>query len=317
MMTNTAKWLALGWILSLAILPFFISDEYFIHILILSMIMGILASSWNLLIGEAGIFSFGHQAFFGVGAYVSAVLAIQVNVSPWITMLFGGIAAALASLVIAVPCLRLRGAPYISIATLAFAEICRLIATNMVEITRGELGLWGIPGLFASKTRIPYYYAALALLLLVLSALAHIKLSPLGLAFRAIRESPEAAEAVGINTDKTRILAFVVSSLMAGFVGAFYAHYLGILTPSSVLSIRVMIEIVTLTLLGGLGSLFGPMLAAFIITIGLEYMRWLGDYRLIMYGIGLILLIVFMPHGIVPQIRTLAQQHYSRRKGSK
>lgn len=302
-----SHWRLAYWLPVLAILPLVYPDSYFIHTMILSMIMAALASSWNLMLGYAGIFSFGHQAFFGLGAYVSALLAMRAGLLPWLGMLVAGMAAAVVSLVIAVPCLRLRAAPSIAIATLSFAEICRITAMNLVDITRGELGLWGIPELFAGGNRVPNYYTILAMLTLILWAMARIAESPLGLALRTVRESQDAAEALGVNIAKTKVLAFVISSFMAGIVGAFYAHYLVILTPSSVLSVRVMVEIVTITLLGGLGTLAGPVLAAFGITLGMEYMRWLGDYRLLLYGAGMVLLIIFMPDGVVPRLWTWLQ----------
>lgn len=298
-----SRWRSAYWGSLLVILPLIYPDAYFLHIMIVSMFMAALASSWNLMLGYAGIFSFGHQAFFGLGAYVSSLLAMHVDLSPWLGMLAAGVAAAVISLIIAIPCLRLRAAPYVAIATLSFSEICRIIAMNLVDITRGELGLWGIPALFPGGSRVPYYYTMLAILIVVLLAMGRIDKSSLGLALRSVRESEDAAETLGVDVAQTKILAFVISSFMAGIVGAFYAHYLVILTPSSVLSVRIMVEIVTITLLGGLGTLVGPVVAAFGLTLGLEYMRLLGDYRLLLYGAGMVLLIMLMPEGVGPRLR--------------
>lgn len=307
-------WRPAYWLLVLVFLPLVYSDPYFIHVMILSMIMAALASSWNLMLGCTGIFSFGHQAFFGLGAYVSALLAMRTGLSPWLGMLVAGVVAAGVSPVIAVPCLRLRAAPYVSIATLSFAEICRITAMNLVDITRGELGLWGIPELFTGGNRLPSYYTMLAVLTVILWVIARIVKSPLGLALYSVRESQDAAEVLGVNVARTKILAFIISSFMAGIVGAFYAHYLVFLTPSSVFSVRVMIETATITLLGGLGTLTGPVLAALGTTLGLEYMRELGDYRLLLYGAGMVLLILFMPEGVVPRLRVLFKTHTTRRR---
>ncbi|UCC64492.1 MAG: branched-chain amino acid ABC transporter permease [Anaerolineae bacterium] len=308
-----ARWRPAFWLLVLAFLPLVYFDSYFIHVMILSMIMAALASSWNLMLGYAGIFSFGHQAFFGLGAYISALLAMRVGLSPWLGMVAAGVVAAAVSPVIAVPCLRLRAAPYISIATLSFAEICRITAMNLVDITCGVLGLWGIPELFAGGDRLPSYYTILALLTMILWAIARIVKSPLGLALCSVRESQEAAEALGVDVARTKILAFSVSAFMAGVVGAFYAHYLVFLTPSSVFSVRVMVETATITLLGGLGTLTGPVLAALGTTLGLEYLRELGDYRLLLYGGGMVMLILFMPEGIVPRLRLLLKTQATQR----
>lgn len=307
-----ARWWAACWLLVMAILPLVYSDSYFIHVMILAMTMAILASSWNLMLGYTGIFSFGHQAFFGIGAYVSALLAMRIGLSPWLGMLVGGLTAAAVSPIIAVPCLRLRAAPYISIATLSFAEICRITAMNLVDVTRGELGLWGIPELFTGGNRLPSYYTVLATLTVFLWVIDCIVRSPLGLALRSVRESQDAAEALGVNVAKTKILAFITSSFMAGLVGAFYAHYLVFLTPSSVFSVRVMVETATITLLGGLGTIAGPVMAALGTTLGLEYMRGLGEYRLLLYGAGMVLLILFTPEGIVPRLRLVLKAQATR-----
>lgn len=307
-----ARWRQAGLVLALACLPLLYSESYFIHIMILAMIVATLASSWNLMLGYAGIFSFGHQAFFGLGAYISALLAMRIGLSPWLGMLAAGATVGAVSPIIAVPCLRLRGAPYISIATLSFAEICRIIAMNLIDLTRGELGLWGIPELFAGGNQLLSYYTILVVLTVVLWGIARIAKSPLGLAMSAVRESQEAAEALGVDVAKTKILAFIISSSIAGVVGAFYAHYLVFLTPSAVFSVRIMIETATVTLLGGLGTLMGPVLAALVTTLGLEYMRGLGDYRLLLYGAGLILLILFMPEGIVPHLKVFLRAQLTR-----
>ena len=269
----------------LALLPLVNADAYFVHILTLSLMHAALASSWNLICGYTGLFSFGHQAFFGLGAYVSSLLAMNAGLSPWLGLPVAGAAAAAAGFLIALPCLRLRAPPYIAIATLGFAEICRFTAMNMVDLTRGELGLWGIPEMPAvpvpgvgqltfSGERVPYFY----LMLLIYVAM------------------------MAVDLVRTKILIFVLSSFLAGVVGAFYAHYVLILTPSAVLSVSVMIEIVAMTLVGGLGTLLGPTVGAFAITLLLEYMRVLGDYRLLIYGALLIAIILFMPQGVVRRV---------------
>lgn len=301
---------SLLWFIPLFIVPLLFPDPYFIHLMNLSMMMAILASSWNLLSGYSGIFSFGHQAFFGLGAYVSALLAIHTFISPMYGLLIGGITASLASLVIALLCIRLRSAPYISLATLGFAELIRIIVTNLVEITRGELGLSGIPELFLQGNRITDYYFLLALMAITILSLTALTRSPFGLAMLSIRESQETAEASGVNINSTKILVFMLSSFLAGVTGAFYAHYIGTITPSSVISISLMVKILAVTLLGGLGTIYGPILAAFILTLGLEYLRWLGSDRLLVYGLLLILIIIFVPEGIVPRIRHIITSRY-------
>jgi branched-chain amino acid transport system permease protein len=303
------RWHTTFWLAPLVIVPFVYPDAYFLSILVNAMILGALALSWNLMVGFAGIFSFGHQAFFGLGAYVSALTAIHFGLSPWLGLPVGGAVAAAVGLIIAVPCLRLRSAPYIAIATLGFAEICRITTMNLVDITRGELGLWGIPDLFAGGERVPYYFLILVILGLIMWSMAYIQSSPFGLALRALREGQDAAESLGVDITRAKIMAFAISSFMAGVVGAFYAHYLNILTPSSVMSKSVMVEIMAITLLGGLGTIIGPVLGAMGITMALEYMRGLGDLRLLIYGAALITVIIFIPGGLVPRFTALWRSH--------
>lgn len=297
----------------LALVPAVTTDPYFIHILILALMHAALTSSWNLLTGYAGLFSFGHQAFFGLGAYVSALMAMKLGLSPWLTLPLGGVLAAAAGFLIALPCLRLRAPPYIAIATLAFAEICRVTATNLVDLTRGELGLWGIPEMTAIPLpglatisfvgeRVPYFYLMLALYLATMALLYRLVRSPFGLALKSVRDSQEAAESLGVDITRAKVAAFVISAFLAGIVGAFYAHYVLILTPSAVLSVGVMVEIVAMTLIGGLGTFLGPTIGAFTLTLMLEYLRLLGDYRLLIYGALLIAIILFMPEGVVRRV---------------
>lgn len=294
----------------LAVFPIFVRDAYFLHIMIMALVFSVLAVSWNLIVGYIGIFSFGHHAFFGIGGYVSALLAMKAGISPWFGLIVGGIVAAFLSFVIGLPCLRLRAAPYIAIATLAFAEISRMTCMNLVGLTRGEMGLWGIPHFpditlpgigvisFAGGVRIPYYYLILIIFIITMTVFHFGLSSHVGLAFRSIRDSQDASESLGINITYYKLLAFMTGGFFAGVAGGFYAHYLLIMTPTSVLSIAIMIDIVVMTLVGGLSTFMGPVFGAFLVVLGLEYLRVLEEYRFIAYGILLVVMILFMPSGI-------------------
>jgi len=298
----------------LIFLPLFLRDPYIINVLIICLMFSVLSASWNLICGYTGIFTFGHQAFYGIGAYVSALLSIKAGVSPWYGLFIAGMVAAFLSFLIGLPCLRLRAAPYIAIATLAFSEIARISCMNLVGLTRGELGLWGIPNFptitlpligeisFTGGARIPYYYLILLIFIISMLFIHFVMNSHIGLAFKAIRDSQEAGESLGINITYYKLMAFMMSAFFAGVVGSFNAHYLLILTPTAVMSVGIMIEIVTIVFVGGLGTFMGPVLSAFLITLGLEYLRFLGEYRFITYGILLILVILFMPQGFTKNI---------------
>lgn len=265
----------------------------------------VLAGSWNLVLGYTGIFTIGHQAFFGIGAYVSALIAMRLGISPWLGLLIGGAVAACAGAVVVIPCLKLRAAPYVAIATLCMAEMCRICAQNLVSLTRGEMGLWGIPefppiGVISFLgSRTPYYYLILGLFFLIFGIIYWVLKSPLGLALQAIRESQDAAESLGINITSIKMLVFVMSAFFAGVMGSFYAHYILILTPSSIISPVFMWEIIVMVFIGGVGTFFGPIIGAFFITISMELLRTIGDdYRLMAYGALLVLVMMFLPKGL-------------------
>ena len=296
-------------IVVLAAIPLFIGDPYILNVLIISLMFAVICTSWNLICGLTGIFTFGHQAFFGIGGYVSALFAMKAGISPWFGLLLAGVVAAFLSFLIGLPCLRLRAAPYVAIMTLAFSEIARITCMNLVDLTRGEMGLWGIPSFpditlpligtisFAGSARMPYYYLILVIFIVTMVVTHLCMNSHVGLAFRSIRESQDAAESLGINVTYYKLLSFMISAFFAGVAGSFYAHYILILTPTSVFPVGLMTEILAICLIGGLGTLLGPVLGAFLLTVGLEYLRFLGDYRFITYGIMLVLVVMFMPQG--------------------
>lgn len=297
--------------LILAVLPIFIHNEYYLNILTICLIYATLATTWNLLVGYTGILSFGHQAFYGLGAYFSALITIKLHISPWLGMVSGGIFAGLLSLLIGIPCLRLRIAPYIAIATLAFSEIMLVICRNWVSLTRGEMGLWGIPtfndfsmlGLFnvqfSGGAKISYYYVMLAIFVCTLLVIYFQLSSKMGIALKSIREDQDAAASLGVNITRYKLTAFITSSFFAGVVGSFYAHYLSILEPGAVFGVAEMVEVVAITLVGGIGTFLGPTLGAFTLIIGLEALRMVADYRMMIYGATLVLLILLMPNGLL------------------
>ena len=306
--------------LILALLPIFIRNEYYLNILTICLIYATLATTWNLLVGYTGILSFGHQAFYGLGAYFSALITINLHLSPWIGLLFGGSFAGLLSLAIGIPCLRLRIAPYVAIATLAFSEIMLVICRNWVSLTRGEMGLWGIPtftdfsflGLFDVKfsggAKISYYYVMLGIFVFTLLFI-YLQLSrKTGTALKAIREDQDAASSLGVDITRYKLTAFITSSFFAGVTGSFYAHYLSILEPGAVFSVAEMVEVVAITLVGGIGTFLGPTLGAFTLIIGLEVLRGVADYRLMIYGATLVILILLMPNGLLFGITNLVSR---------
>ena len=305
----------------LIILPVIVKQQYIIHMIIAASIMAILTVSWNLLSGYMGVFSFGHPAFYGIGAYTSALLSIHAGLSPWITMFVGAVVASLFSVIVAFPTLRLRGA-YVAVVTLAFMSILDKVCYNWTSLTNGPMGLFGIPPLtnfeifglsirFDGISRVPHYYVIMTMLAITLFVTHRIVNSALGLHLMAIRESEEAASAMGVRIHRYKILMFMITSFFAGLAGAFYAHYILVLTPG-IFAFFLMATILASTLIGGWGSFYGPVLGAYILGFLSDYLKEIGDLNHFVYGAFLIVVIIFMPKGLIKGL----QKSFSIKKGA-
>lgn len=288
--------LSLSVILLLTLFPLWFHNPYILHLMIMSMIWSIAVSSWNIVAGYVGIFSLGQVAFLGIGAYSSALISMHSNISPWFCMLYGGLIAGGFSIIIGFPVLRLRGA-YIAMITLAFSEVIRLLDSNLENLTRGEMSLWGIPPLFKTAGKLPYYYSALGLFIILVILLYILTKSKYYLAAIAIKEAEDSAESLGVNVRSFKLGAFFISAFIAGIIGGFYAHYVLLLSPSF-LKFSHMIDILAMGILGGIGTILGPIIGAFAVTFFLDFFRFIGEYRFLIYGVVLILIILFKPQGI-------------------
>lgn len=298
------------YVLALVLVPFLPVNDYVLHVLTLFMIFAVFASGWNLTLGFLGSKTLGHHAFFAIGAYVSALVAINAGISPWLTIWIGALAAVAAGIVIGFPILRIRSMSHVAIVTLAFAEIVRLLLSNFKEVTRGELGLWGIPSFdpihvgghaveFGLGNAIGSYGLALALFVLVQLSLLPFMLSRPGLTFLAIRDSEPAAESLGIQLAGWKLFAFAVSAAIVGLSGAFYAHYVMILTPTAVAGPEMLTSLLAMIIVGGVGRFNGPIVGAFLLTLLSELLREFGDFRMLLYGALIMVFIFVAPQGIV------------------
>lgn len=248
-----------------------------------------LASSLNLINGVTGQFSLGHAGFMAVGAYVSAVCTVFLHL-PFIVSLIGGAAAAgLLGFLVGVPTLRLQG-DYLAIATLGMGEIIRICILNIQQVG-GASGMSGIP----RDTTFPWLFFCMVVTLFVLKNIIHSKQ---GRACLAVRENAIAAEAMGINTTAFKVFAFTIASMFAGLAGALFSHYFGIAHPSSFTFMRSF-DIMTMVVLGGLGSLSGSVIGAFILTLIAAVMQSYPEYRMIVYALLLIILMLYRPNGIL------------------
>jgi len=295
------------------ILPHFIGG-YFIYVITMIFFYGYLGIAWNILGGYAGQFSFGHAAFFGVGAYTSTLLQIHAGVNPWIGMFLAGLAGLALGLLIGSLCFRygLRG-PYFALAMLALAEMLRLLAVEWMTL-RYPLGI-SIPLKgdsfldFQFKSKIPYYYICLFMMAAVIILNYFIERRKIGSYFKAIRENEDAAEALGINSFRYKLLAMGISSSLMAIGGTFYAQYYLIVEEESVFGTGISIAVLLGPIIGGAGTVLGPVLGGGILEILSEMTRnLLGAYsgvHLMIYGAILIFVIIFLPHGILGGLQTV------------
>jgi branched-chain amino acid transport system permease protein len=283
-------------LLMLAVFPPFVLSQYWLHVMIISLFYVMMASSWNLLAGFTGQVSFAHAAFSGVGAYVSGMVAVFLGLSPWIGILAGTGMAALLGFGLGFLCIRMGGI-YLSLTTLAFSEILRIIITNEERWTRGTMGLQ-TPGIFAEYSKTDYYYLFLVLTLLILAFIYQLIRSEWGLTFRAVLNDEVAASSSGINTIQVRVLAFTITSAMAGLAGGLYGHYLMLITPD-IPSLGQMFLVLAMAVIGGMGSFAGPIIGSFLLEILSEYIRVYGEYHVLLFGLVALAVARFAPEGIM------------------
>lgn len=282
-----------------AVLPLLVPNDYWIHVLTLALVFAILAASWDLLYGIAGILSFGHAALFGVGGYAAALGNIHLGMNPWLGLLFGGAFGAGLGVIFSAASVRLRGT-YLALSTLALAQAAQLAVSNFPSLTRGTLGLTGyegLPGLDFEGA--DYYYVTLALATFFVGGLyVVVKATGFGLAWRAMRNDPLRASTLGMAVAPNRLVVFVVSAFMAGVAGAVYADYLAVLSPAE-LDASLTAMVIAMAIIGGAGTLVGPAIAAVAIESASEGFRFLGGTRTGMaIGALLIVFVLAMPGGL-------------------
>ncbi len=331
-------------------LPKVMTDPYRIHMTILVILSCITGMSWNLLGGFTGQHSIGHAAYFGVGAYTTLILLEKFKVAPWYGVWVGAGAAVLVAVIIGTICFRLRG-PYFVLASIAVTEIMRLSAMNLKDVTNGAEGILlsemppfhiGSKVLWDFTNKEPFYYTALGFALLAWCVAFAVKRSKLGYCLQAIREDQDAAHSLGIPLTRYKVYALALSALMTGLAGGLYGTYVGFVDPATVLGLDLSVQIALLCIIGGIGTLTGPLLGACLLVPLSEILRsnlmteWLlkggivsaesrtgiflkehlAHAHVLIYGILVVLVILFMPDGIVGFFKRIQAWIRSRRSAS-
>ncbi len=296
--------------LGLLLLPLLVQDPYLLRILILTSIFAILAASWDLLSGFTGQMNFGHALFFGVAAYTAALLNLHAHIPPWGSIPLGALAGVLTGLIIGIPCLRLKGT-YLALTTLAFPIILMGIVFAIPDITGGELGVSGLDRL--SGSRVTDYYITVVLMLALCTIMWKITDSNTGIIFHAIREDELAVRTAGINTTRYKLLAFCLSGFFAGISGGLYAHFMRIAGPSN-LEVSMSFTVVIWAVFGGVVTIYGPVGGVFILFPMLEFLRFWPEYRMLMFALVILLILLYMPEGLLPWLRDKIEKQCPRCK---
>ena len=291
----------------LALYPLAVRGSFPMHLMIMVFLFAMLGVSWNIMGGYAGMFSFGQAAFFGIGAYTSSFLLTAYHVNPWIGLLAGGVVAAVAAALIGIPCSNLRG-HYFAIASIAFAEIVRIHFNNWKLIGAAE-GLTipmqdeSLRNFMFHSSKAPYYYIMLGFLILSLGVCSWVATSRMGFYLRAIKEGHDVAKVLGIDVVRYRMAAIMISAFLTAMAGTFYAQYILYLDPESVLILPISVQIVLVAMLGGAGSVMGPVIGAAILLPISEVTRVKLGFKgsgldMIIYGTLIMLISVYQPQGV-------------------
>ena len=288
------------------------------NLLLLTFLLAILASGWNIMGGYAGYISLGHAAFIGVGAYTAGILASRWDVSPFIVAPLGGVTAALLALVLSLATRRTRGAAFV-IVTFAMLELLGIVVSNWKGLTGGSDGLlMPLPTWSVEYQNWPFYYALLTLLALSVALTAWIARSKLGLGLVAIRDDEDKAAGIGVTTPVYKAIAFMASAVLVGVAGAVYGYYVSFLDTSAMFSIALSMQVVLAALLGGRGTVWGPVLGAFLVQPLIELTNSTlggqdaGAIRLILFGGLLLAVALLLPRGLLPELARARRRRVSR-----
>ena len=306
----------------LALIPIMVKNDYFLHIIVMCCISIIYAQSLNLITGYMGAYSLAHAAFAGLGAYTTGLLTVDAGLPVGLTFLAAIVVSGLFGVILAIPSLKLKSS-YLVITTISFGKIISLLIINSVDLTRGPRGLPGIPPIKIDlgflkldfSTKQMYFYLVYLAVIVVAIIYSRLIKSRTGRALTAVREDSIASEVIGVNVVYYKVLAFVIGTMTAGFAGALYTHYIRFISPET-FDVANSISMMIMVTLGGMGTFWGPILGAITITMMLEMLRFLLDYKMIIYAVILFVVIFFLPKGLVgllEKIGNLAKKLFSKK----
>src|SRR5690348_7024172 len=302
--------------ITIALLPLIFTSSYWRTNLIVCAINVLLAIGLDFILGYAGQLNLGHSAFYGLGAYVSTLLVVKLGVPFWAAFAAGVVFAGLAGIALSLFAVRLRG-HYLAIASLGFAVIVHQILLNWISLTQGPLGIYGIapPPAFVIggvvivdfRNLAAFFYLVAGFAFLSYILLSQLVRSPIGETLTAIREDEVSAASLGINGAAWKVFAFGVGSAVAGAAGCFYASFVGTLVPDAFF-VSEAFNILAMVIVGGMGTLIGPVFGAILLTVLPEVLRGFGDLRLVVYGAALTFVVLFMPGGLAQAARVIAEK---------
>ncbi|MET4072249.1 branched-chain amino acid transport system permease protein [Bradyrhizobium sp. S3.2.6] len=298
-------WIIGALLLAGLLVPVFVQDVYLRHLFIISFVYAIIAASWDLTLGYAGIFNFAHIAFFGVGVYATGLTAKLLGVDPWIAMLLGGMAASLSAIIVALPVVRLQGV-YVVLVTFAFSQLVMQLIISQSDLTGGTQGLVRVPTIwlphynFVRDYKFGYYYVGFALLVSTIVSLRWLVRSDFGLSIKALRDNEDYAVSRGIPIARQRLKALVASAFFTGVAGGFYVIYLRVASPE-VFDFSTVSLVLSMVLVGGTSSIYGPLFAALFLTFiseGLANINNFAEGRFMLVAVAMIVVLVFFPKGL-------------------
>jgi branched-chain amino acid transport system permease protein len=299
------NFLTLLGIVLIVLFPIVFNNNYILHILIVAGIYIILGVSLNIVTGITGELDLGHAAFFGIGAYISSLFTIRVYNNFWLGLAIAAIVSFAFGIILGIPSLRIRG-DYLAIVTLGFSEIVRYVLLNWQNVTNGPMGVNRIPlpTILGYKigTKQALFYLVYVIVIITVILVQRLSKSRFGRALVAIRENEIAAAAMGINTGYYKIWSFAISAAFAGIAGSLFAHYMSFISPMNFTS-NESILILCMVVLGGKGSIIGSILGVLVLLLLPEMLRFVSMYRMLIYGVALIAMMIFKPKGIVPEKR--------------